>query len=119
MGQLLLIGSQIAYITIYLNINTKKSFKNRVIFWGGGHQKNILDHRGEVEVYWGQKKDHMLFKRSRHYDICPCIHCPGEILKAGLEVPYQTFYLREIHGQFGTPWQPFWNFEVLIKGMIV
>ena len=43
MGQLLLIGSQIGYHTFEYQ-HTKKSFKNRVIFWGGGGSSK--DHFG-------------------------------------------------------------------------
>ena len=63
MGQLLLIGSQIGYHTFEYQ-HTKKSFKNRVIFWGGGGSSK--DHFGSQGggVYWGPKKDHMIFEHS-------------------------------------------------------
>ena len=34
-----------------------------------------------------------------HFDICPCINCQGDNLRAWLEVPPQKFNLRDILGK--------------------
>ena len=57
MGQLLLIGSVVKLVTVYLNINTKNSFKNRVIFWEeGGASKDHFGSQGGGGDLLGAKK---------------------------------------------------------------
>ena len=48
---------------IYINLRQMSS-KIYAIFWGGGHQKITLDHRGEVGGQDGPTKDHIIVERS-------------------------------------------------------